>query len=264
MAKEIGDEALRAAQLEMLAPIVALVGALDTAVAIINELAVQSFERNAAIRLSTSQLLAAGEFEKARHIAELFDHPPHRADLFGQIAEELTRDGDVDSALALIEEMESAREGSRALAEMVAILSDSGQRSDAQRVADLIDDDLDAAAAGVDLARAHARAQDFEAAHAVADRIGVDSYQQSALRHIARAEADAGLFEGAAATTERINHHRYRPEALGHLAARLAAAGRLQEAQALAAGLADQDARDQARARIAVALVGSAGTQTDG
>jgi len=254
MVREIEDEARRNSLLEMLAPAIALAGEIETAITLINDLPVQSFERNAAIRASVAEMIAAGDYAKARRLADLFDHPPHRASLYGQIAEALTRAGEPDAALALIEDLQPVRERSSTLAGMVDILANSGQLSEALLVAERIDDELDAATAYIDLARAHARAGDFDAAHATAGRIEADAYRQSALRYIAMAEADAGQFERAGATAAQISHDRYRPAVLGHLAERLAAAGRLQEAEEAAAELVDRGAREEARARLAVAV----------
>jgi len=257
MARGIEDEELRAAALEELAPATALAGEIDTTVAIINDLPVQSFERNAAIRMAVARLIEAGAFAKARRLADLFDHPPHRASLYGQIAKGLTRAGEPDAALALIENLEPERERSRTLADMVEILANAGEMASALAVAEGIDDELNAVLAQNELAKAQARAGDLDGAHATAERISIESYQQSALRHIALAEADAGLFERALETVARINHERDRPEAIGHLAAALAAAGRTQEALDAAAQLEDRSARDKARAGIAVAIAQS-------
>lgn len=258
MAEEIAEPEGRARALELLAPAAALSGGSDAAIAIINELPVQSFERNGAIRTSVSELLAEARFEDAGRLADLFDHPPHRAQLYTQIAVAMTEAGEVDAALALLEGMEPARMRARALGDMVEAAAMTGNVDAAARIADRIDDPLSATVARSDLAQAHVQAGDMEDARAIAAELDNDAYRQSVLRYIAIAEADAGRLDAAAETASQLTHERYRPEALIRLARAQASAGQVEAARQTAAQLEEGEARETALTVMAEALARSA------
>ena len=258
MAAEIAEAERRARALELLAPAAALSGDSDAVFAIIHELPVQSFERNSAIRLSVSELLAEARFEDARRLADLFDHPPHRAQLYTQIAVAMTEAGEVDAALALLEGMEPARMRARALGDMVEAAAMTGNVDAAARIADRIEDPLSATVARSDLAQAHVQAGDLEDARAIIEELDNDAYRQSVLRHIAIAEADAGRLDAAAETASQLTHERYRPEALIRLARAQAAAGQVETARQTAAKLEEGEARETALTAVAEALARSA------
>jgi len=258
MAGEIAEPEGRARALEILAPAAALSGGSDAAIAIINELPVQSFERNGAIRMSVSELLAEARFEDASRLADLFDHPPHRAQLYTQIAVAMTEAGGVDAALALLEGMEPARMRAQALGDMVEAAAMKGNVDAAARIADRIEDPLSVTVARSDLARAHVQAGEIEDARAIAAELDNDAYRQSVLRYIAIAQADAGRLGAAAETASQLTHERYRPEALIRLARAQAAAGQVEAARQTAAELEEGEARETALTVMAEALARSA------
>jgi hypothetical protein len=258
LADELAEPEMRARALEALAPAAAVSGQPDVALAVIKRLPEQSFERNGAIRLAVAELVAEREFASARRLAELFDHPPHRAQMYTRIAVAMTEAGKIEAALALLEGMDPARMRARALGDMVEAAAATGNVDAAARIADRIEDPLTATVARADLAAAQARAGDLEAARAVVQELDIDAYRESVLRHIAMAEADAGRFDAAAETAAQLTHDRHRPAALSHLARAQAAAGQVEAARITAATLKDGEARETALMDVAEALARSA------